>query len=103
MIFSPKLFTAQIICQNGTHFHLKTLNTQKVLIPDFCSENLINHTISSDGNIRIPLQDDFTSYAADPQPQPVPLRNDERRQTCRQQIKQNPQTPTENTEQHGDQ
>jgi hypothetical protein len=53
LIFSPKPFTAQIICQNGSHFPVQLLNTQKILVPDFCSVNLINHTISSDGNIRL--------------------------------------------------
>jgi hypothetical protein len=53
LIFSPKPFTAQIICQNGSHFPVQLVNTQKVFVPDFCSVNLINHTISSDGNIRI--------------------------------------------------
>jgi hypothetical protein len=53
LIFSPKPFTAQIICQNGSHFPVQLLNTQKILVPDFCLVNLINHTISSDGNIRL--------------------------------------------------
>jgi hypothetical protein len=53
LIFSPKPFTAQIICQNGSHFPVQLLNTQKILVPDFCSVNLINHTILSDGNIRL--------------------------------------------------
>jgi hypothetical protein len=53
LIFLPKPFTAQIFCQNGSHFPVQLVNTQKVFIPDFCSVNLINHTISSDGNIRI--------------------------------------------------
>jgi hypothetical protein len=53
LIFLPKPFTAQIICQNGSHFPVQLLNTQKILVPDFCSVNLINHTISSDGNIRL--------------------------------------------------
>jgi hypothetical protein len=51
LIFLPKPFTAQIICQNGSHYPVQLLNTQKVFVPDFCSVNLINHTISSDGNI----------------------------------------------------
>jgi len=53
LIFSPQPYTAQIICQNGSHFPMQLLATQKVFIPDFCSVNLVNHTISSDGNIRI--------------------------------------------------
>ncbi len=53
LIFLPKPFTAQIICQNGSHYPVQLLNTQKVFVPDFCSVNLINHTISSNGNIRI--------------------------------------------------
>jgi hypothetical protein len=35
------------------HILVQLFNTQKVFVPDFCSVNLINHTISSDGNIRI--------------------------------------------------
>jgi hypothetical protein len=53
LIFSPKPFTAQIICQNGSHYPVQLINTQKIFIPDFCSITLVNHTISSDGNIRI--------------------------------------------------
>jgi len=53
LIFSPKPFTAHIICQNGSHYPVQLMNTQKIFIPDFCSITLVNHTISSDGNIRI--------------------------------------------------
>ena len=53
LIFSPKPLTSQIICQNGTHYPTQIIGTIKINIPDFCSIDLINHTISSDGNIRI--------------------------------------------------
>jgi hypothetical protein len=53
LIFSPKPFTAQIICQNGSHYPVQLINTQKIFIPDYCSITLVNHTITSDGNIRI--------------------------------------------------
>ncbi len=33
LIFSPKPFTAQIICQNGSHFLVQLVNTQKVFVP----------------------------------------------------------------------
>ena len=53
LIFSPRPFTAQIICQNGSHYPVQLINTQKIFIPDYCSITLVNHTITSDGNIRI--------------------------------------------------
>jgi hypothetical protein len=40
LIFSPRPFTTQIICQNGSHYPVQLINTQKIFIPDYCSITL---------------------------------------------------------------
>ena len=53
LVFSPKPLTTQILCKNGTHFPQKLYGTTYITVPPFCKINLVNHTISSDGNTRI--------------------------------------------------
>jgi len=59
LIFSPTPILAQIQCSNGSHFPQQIIEITKIHLPDFCSIDLVNHTITADGNIRIspkPLQ-----------------------------------------------
>jgi hypothetical protein len=59
IIFSPYPLTTQILCTNGSHFPQQLIEITKIHIPDFCSIDLVNHTITADGNIKIsprPLQ-----------------------------------------------
>ena len=53
LIFSPKPITTQILCKNGTHFPQKLSGTTQITVPPFCSIDLVNNTITSDGNTRI--------------------------------------------------
>ena len=53
IIFSPTPLTTQILCNNGSHFPLKLFGTNYITIPPLCSVDLLNSTLSSDGNIRI--------------------------------------------------
>ena len=53
LVFSPTPFSSQIQCTNGSHYPQQLVGITKIHVPDFCSLDLINHTIVSDGNIRI--------------------------------------------------
>ncbi|MGV1013306.1 MAG: hypothetical protein ACOYBS_12785, partial [Flavobacterium sp.] len=59
LVYSPKPLTTQILCQNGSHFSIQIIDIMQITVPELCEINLINHTITSDGNIRLappPLQ-----------------------------------------------
>jgi len=59
LVYSPTPFSTQIQCINGSHYPQQIVGILKVHVPDFCSLELVNHTITSDGNIRLspkPLQ-----------------------------------------------
>ena len=59
LVFSPYPLTTQILCSNGSHFPQQLIEITKIHVPDYCSIDLINNTITSDGNIRLspkPLQ-----------------------------------------------
>ncbi len=53
IVFTPYPITTQISCFNGSYFPLKIKHTQQVRIPEGCSVELTNHTITSDFSIRI--------------------------------------------------
>lgn len=53
IVFSPYPLTTQINCNNGSHFTQKLSGTTTITIPPLCSIQLVNHTITSDGNIRL--------------------------------------------------
>ena len=53
IVFSPQSFTTQILCENGTHFPQKLSGTTYLHIPPFCKIQLRNHSLSSNGNIRV--------------------------------------------------
>jgi hypothetical protein len=46
LIFSPTPLLAQIQCSNGSHFPQQIIDITKIHLPDFCSINLVNHTIT---------------------------------------------------------
>ena len=52
IVYSPFPITTQIVCNNGSYFNLKIKNTKQIHIPEGCSVDLTNHTITSDFNIR---------------------------------------------------
>ena len=52
IIFTPTPINSQITCINGTYFPIKIKNTKQIYIPEGCSTELINHTITSDFSIR---------------------------------------------------
>lgn len=59
LIFSPTPHITQIQCTNGSHYPQQLVEITKIHVPDFCSIDLINNTITSDGNLRLspkPLQ-----------------------------------------------
>jgi phosphopantetheine adenylyltransferase len=59
LIYSPNPLTTQILCANGSHFPQQLVEITKIHVPDYCSIDLINNTIHSDGNIKLtpkPLQ-----------------------------------------------
>ena len=59
LVYSPNPLTTQILCTNGSHYPQQLVEITKIHVPDHCSIDLINHTITSDGNIQIspkPLQ-----------------------------------------------
>ena len=52
IVYTPIPITTQIACNNGSYFNLKIKNTKQIHIPEGCSVDLTNHTITSDFNIR---------------------------------------------------
>ena len=52
IVYTPVPITTQIACNNGSYFNLKIKNTKQIHIPEGCSVDLTNHTITSDFNIR---------------------------------------------------
>ena len=52
IVFTPTPITTQITCINGSYFPLKIKHTKQISIPEGCSVELINHTITSDYSIR---------------------------------------------------
>jgi len=54
LIYSPKIFTTQIICINGTHFPLPIYEHSRIEVPQGCHVKLKNHIITSDVTLRAP-------------------------------------------------
>ena len=52
IIFTPSPINSQITCHNGSYFPIRIKNTKQIYIPEGCSIELINHTITSDFSIR---------------------------------------------------
>ena len=52
IVFTPVPITTQITCINGSYFPLKIKHTRQIQIPEGCSVELTNHTITSDYSIR---------------------------------------------------
>ena len=66
IVYSPQPLTTQIICNNGSYYPLKIKNTKFVIIPEGCTTELANHTISSDHNIRSEAQSIYFEWDFDP-------------------------------------
>ena len=52
IIFTPTPINSQITCNNGSYFPIKIKNTKQIYVPEGCSTELINHTITTDFSIR---------------------------------------------------
>jgi hypothetical protein len=66
IVYSPHPINTQIICNNGSYYPLKIKNTKFIVIPEGCSTELANHTISSDHNIRTTSQSIYFEWDFDP-------------------------------------
>ena len=66
IVYSPQPINTQIICNNGSYYPLKIKNTKFIVIPEGCSTELANHTISSDHNIRTTSQSIYFEWDFDP-------------------------------------
>jgi hypothetical protein len=55
LVYSPTLFFTQIQCTNGSHFQKQLIDITYIYLPPLCSVELVNSTITSNGNRRISL------------------------------------------------
>ena len=53
LVYTPTPLTTQILCSNGSHYPLRLHDTSRLHVPESCLTELRNHTITSDGSIRI--------------------------------------------------
>jgi len=73
LLFTPRPYTTQIECKNGSHFPLYLEQTTKLHIPDECSVALLSHSIQSDYTIRISPEPLHVPWAWDPLSLPADL------------------------------
>jgi len=73
LLFTPRPYTTQLECKNGTHFPLYLEQTTKLHIPDDCSVALLSHSIQSDYTIRISPEPLHVPWAWDPLSLPADL------------------------------
>jgi len=73
LLFTPKPYTTQIECNNGSHFPLYLAQTTKIHIPEECKVNLHSHSIQSDYNIRISPEPLHVPWEWDPLTLPADL------------------------------
>ena len=52
LVYSPTMFTTQIICRNGSHFPLHIQDHVRIRVPQGCHTRLERHVISSDVTLR---------------------------------------------------
>ena len=53
IIYSPIPLSTQIFCNNGSYFNVKIKQVKQIYVPEGCSIDLTNHTITSDFSIRL--------------------------------------------------
>ena len=53
IIYSPIPISTQIFCNNGSYFNIKIKQVKQIYVPEGCSVDLTNHTITSDFSIRL--------------------------------------------------
>ena len=66
IVYTPSPLNTQIICNNGSYYPLKIKNTKFVTIPEGCSTELYNHSITSDFTIRTTSQSIYFEWDFDP-------------------------------------
>ena len=66
IVYTPQPLTTQITCYNGSYFPLKIKNTKFITIPEGCTVELTNHSITSDYTIRTTSQSIYFEWDFDP-------------------------------------
>jgi hypothetical protein len=72
LVYSPEPFFTQIQCSNGSHFQKQLIDITYIDLPPLCSVELVNSTITSNGNRRVSL--DPVIFAWNLAPQHLPAR-----------------------------
>jgi hypothetical protein len=72
LVYSPEPFFTQIQCTNGSHFQKQLIDISYIDLPPLCSVELVNSTITSNGNRRVSL--DPVIFAWNLAPQQLPAR-----------------------------
>jgi hypothetical protein len=73
LVYSPTPFFTQIQCTNGSHFQKQLIDITYIDLPPLCSIELINSTITSNGNCRISLDPIVFAWKLAPQHLPAHL------------------------------
>jgi hypothetical protein len=73
LIFSPTPFFIQIKCSNSSHFLKQLINISYIDLPPLCSIELVNSTITSNGNRRVSLDPIVFAWNLAPQHLPAKL------------------------------
>ena len=66
IIYTPLPLSTQITCNNGSYFNIKIKQVQQISIPEGCSVELTNHTITSDFSIRLNSESIHFEWDFDP-------------------------------------
>ena len=74
IFYTPFPLSTQITCNNGSYFNIKIKQVQQLSIPEGCSVELTNHTITSDFSIRLNSESIHFKWDFDPLNFPISAR-----------------------------